>query len=74
AYTGLRPGERCALRHDDLAAETLEVRRAADSRTRTLTLTKNGRARMVVYPAKAREAVDSRPGRLAVGAGAAVAG
>jgi integrase len=64
AYTGLRPGELYALRHDDLGAETLEVRRAADSRTRTLTLPKNGRARTVVYPAKAREAVEPIP-RLA---------
>jgi integrase len=64
AYTGLRPGELYALRHDDLGAETLEVRRAADSRTRALTLPKNGRPRMVVYPAKAREAVESVP-RLA---------
>jgi integrase len=64
AYTGLRPGELYALRHDDLGVETLEVRRAADSRTRTLTLPKNGRPRMVVYPAKAREGVESVP-RLA---------
>jgi len=61
AYSGLRPGELYALRHDDLGAETLEVRRAADSRTRTLTLPKNGRARTVVYPAKAREAVEAVP-------------
>jgi integrase len=64
AYTGLRPGELYALRHEDLGTETLEVRRAADSRTRTVTLPKNGRARMVVYPAKAREAVEAVP-RLA---------
>jgi integrase len=64
AYTGLRPGELYALRHDDFGVETLEVRRAADSRTRALTLPKNGRPRMVVYPAKAREAVESVP-RLA---------
>jgi integrase len=64
AYTGLRPGELYALRHDDLGSETLEVRRAADSRTRSVTLPKNGRARMVVYPAKAREAVEAVP-RLA---------
>ena len=64
AYTGLRPGELYALRHDDLGTETLEVKRAADSRTRAITLPKNGRARTVVYPAKAREAVESVP-RLA---------
>jgi integrase len=61
AYTGLRPGELYALRHDDLGAEMLEVRRAADSHTRTLTLPKNGRARTVVYPSKAREAVERVP-------------
>jgi integrase len=64
AYAGLRPGELYALRHEDLGAETLEVRRAADSRTRSVTLPKNGRARMVVYPAKAREALELVP-RLA---------
>jgi len=64
AYTGLRPGEVYALRHDDLGVETLEVRRAADSHGRSLTLPKNGRARTVVYPARAREAVESVP-RLA---------
>jgi integrase len=61
AYTGLRPGELYALRYDDLGAETLEVKRAADSHTRSLTLPKNGRARTVVYPAKAREAVERVP-------------
>lgn len=64
AYTGLRPGELYALRHDDLGAETLEVKRAADSHTRSLTLPKNGRARTVVYPTMAREAVERVP-RLA---------
>jgi integrase len=64
AYTGLRPGELYTLRHDDLSADTLEVRRAADSRTRSVTLPKNSRARTVVYPAKAREAVEVVP-RLA---------
>jgi integrase len=61
AYTGLRPGELYALRHDDLGAETVEVKRAADSHTRALTLPKNGRARVVVYPEKAREAVERVP-------------
>jgi integrase len=61
AYTGLRPGELYALRHDDLGVETLEVKRAADSHTRSLTMPKNGRARTVVYPTKAREAVELVP-------------
>lgn len=64
AYTGLRPGELYALRLEDLGVDTLEVRRAADSRTRTVTMPKNGRGRTVVYPAKAREAVELVP-RLA---------
>jgi integrase len=64
AYTGLRPGELYALRYDDLGAETLEVRRAADSRTRSIMLPKNGRGRTIVYPANARAAVESVP-RLA---------
>jgi len=63
AYTGLRPGELYALRYDVLGAETLEVKRAADSHTRTVTLPKTG-PRVVVYPAKAREAIESVP-RLA---------
>jgi integrase len=66
AYTGLRPGELYALRRDDLGAQTLEVKRAADSRTRALTMPKNGRARTVVYPARAREAVESVPQLLGV--------
>lgn len=61
AYTGLRPGELFALQCADLGCETLEVRRAADSHTRTVTLPKNGRGRTVVYPDKAREAVESVP-------------
>jgi integrase len=64
SYTGLRPGELYALRHEDLGVETLEVKRTADSRTRAVTLPKNGRARTVVYPAEAREAVEAVP-RLA---------
>ena len=61
AYTGLRPGELYALRYDDLGVETLEVKRAADSRTRSITPPKNGRGRTVVYPMKAREAIESVP-------------
>jgi integrase len=64
AHTGLRPGELYALRYGDLGVETLEVKRVADSRTRSTTLRKNGRGRTVVYPLKAREAVESVP-RLA---------
>jgi integrase len=61
AYTGLRPGELFALRFQDLRGDTIEVARAADSRTRTIGLPKNGRGRVVVYPSKAREAVEAMP-------------
>ncbi len=64
AYVGVRPGELYALTHDALGTETLEVRVAADSRTRRLSLPKNGRTRTVVYPARARLAVEAVP-RLA---------
>jgi integrase len=57
AYTGVRPGELFALEHDDLGGDTITVRRAADSRTRTIGLPKNGRARTIVYPQAARDAV-----------------
>jgi len=61
AYTGVRPGEMFALRLSDLGASTLHVRRAADSKTRTIGPTKNGRQREVVYPQPARKAVESCP-------------
>jgi integrase len=60
AYTGVRPGELFALRFDDLDA-TVHVRRAADSKTRTVTSPKNGQARTIVYPVQARQAVESAP-------------
>ncbi len=57
AHTGLRPGELFALEHADLGGDTITVRHAADSRTRTVGAPKNGRARTIVYPQAAREAV-----------------
>lgn len=57
AYSGVRPGELFALEHDDLGTESIAIRRAADSRTRTVGLPKNGRARTITFPAPAREAV-----------------
>src|ERR1700685_4089089 len=41
AYTGIRPGELFALRLDDLGEDTINVRRSADSKTRTIGPTKN---------------------------------
>jgi integrase len=61
AYTGVRPGELYALEWPDLTATAIHVRRAADSKTRTITTPKNGRSREIVYPARAREAVDAMP-------------
>lgn len=61
AHTGVRPGEMYALRFTDLSADTLVVARSADSRTRTVGLTKNGRARTIVYSAQARQAVEDCP-------------
>ncbi len=58
AHTGMRPGELFALEHADLGGDTLTVKRAADSRTRTITAPKNGRARTIVYPEAARAAVE----------------
>jgi integrase len=61
AYTGVRPGELFALRLDDLGKDTINVRRSADSKTRTVGLTKNGRAREIVYPHVARDAIAKAP-------------
>jgi integrase len=48
AYTGIRPGELFALRLDDLGEDTIGP-------------TKNGRAREIVYPRIARDAVANVP-------------
>ena len=61
AYTGMRPGELFALRFEDLDGRFINIRRAADSKTRTVGLPKNGEPRRIVYPQIAREAVDSMP-------------
>ncbi len=61
AYTGIRPGELFALRLDDLGEDTINVRRSADSKIRTIGPTKNGRAREIVYPRIARDAVANVP-------------
>lgn len=57
AETGIRPGELFALeRHDLIDDSTCAIRRAADSKTRTVTAPKNGRARTIVLTAPARRA------------------
>jgi len=61
AYTGVRPGELYALEFDDLDGTSVHVRRAADSKTRTITTPKNGKAREIVYPRQARDAVMQMP-------------
>lgn len=58
AETGVRPGELFALRHSDLdvKAGALYVRRAADSKTHTVTTPKNGEAREIVLSRRAADA------------------
>jgi integrase len=58
AETGIRPGELFVLEHRDLdpMAGVATIRRAADSKTRTVGLPKNGRAREVVLSAAAAAA------------------
>lgn len=61
AYTGVRPGELYALEFDDLDGTSVHIRRAADSKTRTITSPKNGMAREIVFPRPARDAVMNMP-------------
>jgi integrase len=61
AYTGVRPGELFAVEFGDLDGTTVHIRRAADSKTRTVTSPKNGRARDIVFPRQARDAVAMMP-------------
>lgn len=55
AETGVRPGELFALRHGDLdpAAGAVYIRRAACSKTHTITTPKNGEAREIVMSERA---------------------
>jgi hypothetical protein len=61
ALTGVRPGELWALKPEDVVGDTLVVRRACDSHTRTVGLPKNGRARTIALPLAAREAAERAP-------------
>ena len=62
AYTGVRPGELCALRWDDLDAREreLHVRRSLDVTGREK-LPKNGKQRIVTVPPMALDAVSAMP-------------
>lgn len=67
AETGVRPGELFALQWDDLNPDAgeLYVRRAAESKTRTIGPPKSGKPRTVVLSRRAWEAAkstDPRPG------------
>lgn len=61
AETGVRPGELFVVEDRDLDPErgALYVRRAADSKTRTIGLPKNGQEREIVLSRRAAEAADS---------------
>ena len=65
AYVGLRAGELYALDRSqiDLAAGEVRIERSYGSKTREMTLPKNGRSRTVILPPPAREALRSTPRR-----------
>jgi integrase len=66
AETAMRPGEIWVIEHEDLDPTTgvATVRRAADSKTRTVGLPKNGRAREIVLSRAAAEAAGAGEGRV----------
>ena len=69
AETGVRPGELFVVERDDLdpRAGVATIRRAADSKTRTVGLPKNGREREIVLSRAAGESALSaitKPGRI----------
>jgi integrase len=61
AYSGMRHGELFGLQWDDLDGDFIYVRRAADSKTKTIQLPKNGRQRTIVLLPQAREAALACP-------------
>jgi integrase len=65
AYTGMRPGELCALRHEDLdfSGQEVLVQRSLDGTGREKA-PKNGLARRIILPALAAEAIAQVPRRL----------
>ncbi len=68
AYAGLRPGELCALRWDDLtpADREMHVRRSLDA-TGQEKLPKNGKPRVVTIPPRALDALSNVPRSLVDG-------
>ena len=68
AYAGLRPGELCALRWDDLTPgdREMHVRRSLDA-TGQEKQPKNGKPRVVTIPPRALEALSNVPRSLADG-------
>jgi integrase len=65
AYVGLRPGELFALERSDIGRDEVTIRQNLDG-TGTIKAPKNGRARIVVLPPPAREALAHVPARLDV--------
>jgi integrase len=64
-YVGLRPGELFALERTDVRGDEVTIRQNLDG-TGALKLPKNGKARVVLLPPPAREALLGLPARLDV--------
>ena len=60
-YVGLRPGELFALRREDLRGELVVIERSLSSKTHEIGPTKNGKARTVIVPPVAQEALRDVP-------------
>jgi integrase len=56
-YVGLRPGELFALRRDDLNGQLATIERSYSSHSHEVGPTKNGRARIVIVPPTAQDAL-----------------
>lgn len=56
-YVGLRPGELFALRRDDVHGQMATIERALSSKTGEIGQTKTGRARTVIVPPAAQDAL-----------------
>jgi integrase len=65
AYVGLRPGELCALERRDVTGDEVTIRQNLDG-TNQLKKPKNGKARTVILPPPARDALLSVPTSLDV--------